>query len=62
VEKKEGYAVVSLSKEPVNSMDLTLWQHLATAIEECDADPKVRGIVFTSGLHLAEPSVDYEWS
>ena len=56
VDKKSGYAVVSLCKEPVNSMDLTLWQHLSAAIDDCEKDPRVRGIVFTSGFETRDSS------
>ena len=50
VEKNKNYAVISLVKEPVNSMNLELWKALAAAINECDSDPNIRGIIFTSGV------------
>lgn len=51
VEKKpEGYAVVTMAKEPVNSMDLDFWKQLLAAVEECEKDSKVRGLILASGL------------
>lgn len=48
---KEGkIAVVTLAKEPVNSMDLGLWKELLSAVESIEADSEVRGMIFRSGL------------
>jgi len=45
-----GIAVVTIAKEPVNTMDLGLWRELLAALEALEADPQVRGVVFRSGL------------
>lgn len=45
-----GWAVLEIVREPVNSMDLALWQQLAAALDELEADPQVRGVIFASGL------------
>ena len=37
-----GVAVVTLAKEPVNSMDLDLWRRLQGALNQCEQDPEVR--------------------
>lgn len=51
VEKKPGgYAIVSLCKEPANTLDFMLWQQLANAIQELEQDSSVRGVVIASGL------------
>ena len=44
-----GAAVVTLAKEPVNSMNLDLWRQLQAALDQCEQDPEVR----TAALHLA---------
>ena len=43
----DGHAVITLAKEPVNSMDAKLWQQMYDAFMECENDTKVRG---ASGL------------
>jgi len=45
-----GIAVVTLAKEPVNTMDLSLWEELLAAINTLEADSEVRAVVFRSGL------------
>lgn len=50
VERKEGYAVVVLCREPVNTMNLAFWQQLTATLGQLEADPAVRGIIFCSGL------------
>ena len=51
VEKKSGgYAIVSLCKEPANTLDYNLWQQLADAVEQLEHDSSVRGIIIASGL------------
>ncbi|KAJ3008214.1 hypothetical protein HKX48_008708 [Thoreauomyces humboldtii] len=48
--KPNGYALVSLSREPVNSMDLSFWTQLLSTLDACEQDPTIRGIVFHSTL------------
>lgn len=50
VERKAGYAIVSLCREPVNTLNLALWQQLKESLTELEADPNVEGIIYTSGL------------
>eukprot|EP00658_Telonema_sp_P-2_P065866 TRINITY_DN55016_c0_g1_i1.p1 TRINITY_DN55016_c0_g1~~TRINITY_DN55016_c0_g1_i1.p1 ORF type:complete len:326 (-),score=102.45 TRINITY_DN55016_c0_g1_i1:177-1154(-) len=45
-----SHAVLSLNKDPVNSMDTTLWAQIYAAFTQLEQDPRVRGVVFTSGL------------
>lgn len=45
-----GVAVITLCKEPVNSMNRDVWQQLQDALDSVEADPQVRGVVFTSAL------------
>lgn len=46
----DGFAVVSLCKEPANTFDHRLWQQLSDAISTCEEDQDVRGVIITSGL------------
>lgn len=51
IDKKDGgYAIVSLNREPVNSMNLDLWRQLSTTLDALEADRSVRGVIFRSGL------------
>jgi len=48
---KEGpVAIVTLAKEPVNTMDLSFWKELLATMETLEADKGVRGVIFQSGL------------
>eukprot|EP00798_Chlamydomonas_sp_ICE-L_P011633 gene11633-34342_t len=48
--KDEGYAVMTLQKEPVNSLDTEMWQALESALDELESNSSVRGLIITSGL------------
>ncbi|KAJ3017722.1 hypothetical protein HKX48_003414 [Thoreauomyces humboldtii] len=48
--KPEGFAFLSIKREPVNSMDHDLWVQLQSHLTQLEEDPKVRGVVFHSGL------------
>ena len=50
VEQKKGYAIISLKRDPVNSMNLDLWKQLTSEVQKCENDPTIRGVIFTSGL------------
>eukprot|EP00884_Botryococcus_braunii_P011958 jgi/Botrbrau1/20763/Bobra.0696s0002.1 len=51
VERKPGgYAIVSLCREPVNTLDLVMWQQLKENLTQLEADPTVQGVIYTSGL------------
>lgn len=43
-------ALVTLSKEPVNSMNFGLWEGLYNAVDPLNKDKTVRAIIFKSGL------------
>ncbi|GAX72781.1 hypothetical protein CEUSTIGMA_g237.t1 [Chlamydomonas eustigma] len=45
-----GYAVLTLQKEPVNSLDLSAWQALEAALDQLEADSSISGVIFASGL------------
>ncbi len=45
-----GVATISMRREPVNTMDLALWEALTAALAALEADPSVRAVVFRSGL------------
>ncbi len=45
-----GFAHVQLCSEPVNVMDMAMWEGLSAALKECEANPVVRGIIFSSGV------------
>src|SRR5271155_1315193 len=46
----DSLAIVSLHREPVNSMNTALWTALLTTLDELESNPKVRGVVFKSTL------------
>lgn len=43
-------ALLTLAKEPVNSLDLAAWQALDEALTRLEADPSVSAVVLASGL------------
>ncbi len=45
-----GYALMSICREPVNSMNLALWTQLLAALDSLENNPAVRGMIVTSGL------------
>ncbi|GLC38055.1 hypothetical protein PLESTB_000441900 [Pleodorina starrii] len=45
-----GIAVVTMAKEPVNSMDLAMWSRLDQVLMDLEADASVHAVVFASGL------------
>jgi 3,2-trans-enoyl-CoA isomerase len=46
----DALAIVALHREPVNSMNTALWTTLLATLEELEANPRVRGVVFMSTL------------
>uniref|UniRef100_A0A7S0WQJ1 Uncharacterized protein n=1 Tax=Chlamydomonas leiostraca TaxID=1034604 RepID=A0A7S0WQJ1_9CHLO len=48
--REGGYAVLSMHKEPVNSLDLAMWRALEKALDVLEGDQAVRGLVITTGL------------
>ena len=45
-----GFAIVSLCKEPANTLDFKLWQQLADTVGQLEQDVSIRGIIIASGL------------
>ena len=44
-EREPGsYVVVTLCKEPVNSMDLALWSELLNTLDDLENDPRQEGV------------------
>jgi len=50
VQVRSNYAVIALGSEPVNSLGVTMWKELIAALDQCENDPKIRGIIFHSAL------------
>mmetsp|Transcript_13936 Transcript_13936/g.16806 ORF Transcript_13936/g.16806 Transcript_13936/m.16806 type:complete len:264 (+) Transcript_13936:93-884(+) len=50
VQKKGNYAIISMCKEPVNSMDCKFWTILGETLKALENDPTVKGVIFASGL------------
>ncbi|KXZ56911.1 hypothetical protein GPECTOR_1g821 [Gonium pectorale] len=48
--RQGGIAVVTLAKEPVNSMDLAAWQLLDQTLTRLEADTSINAVIFASGL------------
>lgn len=48
--RPEGYAILTLAGEPVNTLNLDAWHALSSALSGLEADPKVHGVIFCSGL------------
>eukprot|EP00208_Stichococcus_sp_RCC1054_P003301 CAMPEP_0206141370 /NCGR_PEP_ID=MMETSP1473-20131121/12685_1 /ASSEMBLY_ACC=CAM_ASM_001109 /TAXON_ID=1461547 /ORGANISM="Stichococcus sp, Strain RCC1054" /LENGTH=267 /DNA_ID=CAMNT_0053535911 /DNA_START=273 /DNA_END=1076 /DNA_ORIENTATION=+ len=46
----EGYAIATIAREPVNSMNLELWLELLRVLQQLERDPQVRGVIWASGL------------
>jgi nitroimidazol reductase NimA-like FMN-containing flavoprotein (pyridoxamine 5'-phosphate oxidase superfamily) len=46
----DRYAVLSMCKEPVNSMDLAMWTQLEKALDELEADKNVQVGLAALGL------------
>lgn len=50
VERKQRYAILTLQREPVNTMNLKFWELLTAALDDLEADPSIDGVILTSGL------------
>jgi 3,2-trans-enoyl-CoA isomerase len=49
-EIKGNYVILSIKRDPVNSMNLDVWIELQETLDEFESNPKIRGIIFSSGL------------
>lgn len=47
---KSNFAIASIAKEPVNSMNLALWQELGETLDKLEEDKNVLGVIWKSGL------------
>jgi len=45
-----GWAVLTIAKEPVNTMNLQLWQALSDALISIESNSAIRGLLIVSGL------------
>ena len=45
-----GFAILTLTKEPVNSLNLEAWQQLESALDSLEADPSISGLIIESGV------------
>ena len=50
VDIKGSVAIVTLQREPVNTMNLAMWEQLLDTLGTLEANPRVRGVIFQSGL------------
>ncbi|KAJ9534942.1 hypothetical protein QJQ45_029607 [Haematococcus lacustris] len=50
VVRREGYAVLAMAKEPVNSLNLDMWRELEAALDGLEADTSCQGVIITSAL------------
>lgn len=50
VDYRGSYAIVTLAREPVNTMNLSMWEQLSQTLDKLEADAKIRGVIFQSGL------------
>lgn len=50
VEIADSIATLSIKREPVNSMNMQLWQELQDNLTKLESNPKVRALIITSGL------------
>jgi 3,2-trans-enoyl-CoA isomerase len=50
VKHVDSIAVISMSREPVNSMNSVFWQELLSALDSCESSTSTRAIIFISGL------------
>ncbi|KAK9763936.1 hypothetical protein K7432_008974 [Basidiobolus ranarum] len=48
--KSNGYAIITIKREPVNSMNKDVWVQLSRTLDELESNGKVRGVIFHSGL------------
>ncbi|KAI8590889.1 ClpP/crotonase-like domain-containing protein [Geranomyces variabilis] len=48
--KDSGFAVISIKREPVNSMDLAMWEQLLQVLTDCEKNEDVRGVIFCSAV------------
>lgn len=50
VERKGQYAIATIRREPVNTMDRELWMEMKSVLTRLEADPEIRGLIWCSGL------------
>ena len=52
----DGCAIMWIQREPVNSMDRSLWEGMLSALEACEQEPGTRALVIASGVKVRSPS------
>lgn len=50
VGKLGNYAIVTIAREPVNSMNRDVWQQLLKTLTDLENESKMRGVIFCSGV------------
>ena len=50
VERRGEHAVLTMCREPVNSMNLDVWTQMLDALTQLEADRSCRGLILQSGL------------
>ena len=50
IERRADYAVLSIRREPVNSMNLDVWTQLLDGLTQLEGDRTCRGVILQSGL------------
>ncbi|KAI8613842.1 ClpP/crotonase-like domain-containing protein [Chytriomyces sp. MP71] len=50
IDEKRDYAIVTIHRGPVNAMNLQMWEELQAALDRIEGNPKMRGLIFCSGL------------
>jgi len=46
----ENYGIITMCREPVNSMNLDFWKQLFSSFESLEKNHSIRGVIFRSGL------------
>lgn len=49
-QKRNGFAIITIAKEPVNSFDTAMWAALHSAVKAVEADSSMNGLIICSGL------------
>lgn len=47
---KKLYAVLSLKSPPVNALSLAVWTQMLNALDSCEKNPDIKGLIITSAV------------
>jgi 3,2-trans-enoyl-CoA isomerase len=50
LETRKNYGIVTIKREPVNSMNLDVWNELLATLDACESHKKIRGVIIQSGV------------